>query len=357
MKSFNSVPVAHGAHDQSSGMHVIQTSKFGQSITRVKGRQILGQVQTGVLGMERGGKLYVSPISPGMLGGRLALLAHEYEQQKMLKVSVVYAPSVPTLTPGSIALTYAADDAVPLWPSGEESLQQASTHSAFLDTEVWEEARLELDPDDITKSFFTEPGADARLEAQGIFYVVATSTLPAATTSYGNLYIDFECEFQVPQLDTEIEPVNDGTITLQWASYFSTQTAPQIFWSGASFPNWSAALALTGSVSIANRLFFGYIESITGTPAPWCSSSVDTGAFVKGGAYWLRSKDSQDTTLQTAMIAFTTFEGAMQTAIFTAPAGGPGAGEAANDQLCYSNAGPHTGTVTFRVRAVHFIDV
>jgi hypothetical protein len=227
---------------------------------------------------------------------------------------------------------------------------QASTH-AFHDTQVWEEACLVIDPVDATRAFYTEPGTDARLSAQGVLYVIATSTL-AASSTFGSLYLEFDVEFRAPSLDTDIGAVNTGTLDIAWSAFSPTITTPILAWN-ISGPTATPSMSLTGSVALNRYIMFGVLSDvISGTPPLWCTQSVPSGSFSVGGGYFLFGRDALNTTAQTSYAIATSFEGITSALDYDTTTSGTG-----HDQLCYSNAGPHTATIRFTIRAILWADI
>jgi hypothetical protein len=178
------------------------------------------------------------PISPYALGGRLAYLANTFQMHKALRLFIRYVPNVPATTPGSLAFWYHNDDGQTVVPMGVTELQVGATHTAFVQTPVWESASIEVDVNDAINEYYDEESSEFRFSVQGFVKVVASGNLenqddPAQLT-FGNLYMDYEFQFEEPSLDTEISLIKQGHIA------FTSQTMVPTF----PFP---AYIALDGA--------------------------------------------------------------------------------------------------------------
>lgn len=235
-----------------SGMENAQTPfiRGGKQGLRVRGREYLGSVEVyndgiGTSGVLLGGRMGLYPISPFELGGQLSLMAQSYQEHKMLGAEVHYEPVVPATTTGAIALFFYADPTKQVNTIGLEGLKQAATVGTFIETPVWEEARMKLKLEDTLVKYFDEADSEARFTSQGVIEVIAASDLePAGTENfpYGNLFIDYEFEFYDPALDNDVDLVREGIAAIQM---FSTRPSnPTI---NGNSP-WSKYEALIGYV-------------------------------------------------------------------------------------------------------------
>jgi len=142
-------------------------------------------------------------VNPKTLGiSRLATASTLWERYKFKSLKFRYAPVAPTTAGGSL-LGYVDydtyDDITGL--SGDQNLQRAAAHFGEKPTKLWEDKFWEIkDVDPLTDLYIDTDGTDPRWTNQGRFLLLANSAIPAGTAC-GNIYLDYDVEFFIPQLE------------------------------------------------------------------------------------------------------------------------------------------------------------
>jgi hypothetical protein len=185
--------------------------KLGRMV-QIVGHQFLGSVAALDEDRQLGERMGMHVVMPDAFGGRLLLLSEEFEQHKVNKLVVVYAPVVPATTDGAILMYFRNDVATPTLDTGNDELVHASTHPSFEQCQVWEECHMAIDPSDCMKKYFDEETGDMRLEAQGLITVEAASGIAVGT--YGNLYLYYDIDFFGEELDYEVPDMPTGFLNL-----------------------------------------------------------------------------------------------------------------------------------------------
>lgn len=209
-----SVPLVHGSgHGGASEYENV--TKEGRSVT-VVGRQFFSQVGVRTTARTIGQRLDYGTVvmTPAALGGRLALLAEQFEEHKLNWAKIVYEPSVAATTAGAIAMYFRNDVATPTLDIGQDELMHASTHPSFVQTQVWEPTTMSIKPEDAQTKYFDPSSGDYRQEVQGIVQLLAASDLAIGT--YGSLYIEYSVSFFGEELDYSVfeTPSEVNTATL-----------------------------------------------------------------------------------------------------------------------------------------------
>lgn len=172
-------------------------------------------------------------INPHILAGRLGHFAQLYEQHKTRRLKLVYAPSVPATSPGSVAIYFRNDPGSTLIDTGHEELAHAATFPDFVQTSIWEEATLDVKPANSITQFWDDQTGDVRFEVQGVVQVLAASKLtldPSGNdgpSTIGNVYLEYEVDFFSPGLDYEVDVRPTTTITLSPPTGSGTRPADE----------------------------------------------------------------------------------------------------------------------------------
>ncbi len=255
----------------------VRSGKSPGRFIRTYGAEFIGEVYvpagTGTTyhGLVEGDRLPpgMVALAPDALGGRLALLAHEFEQHKLISARVTYAPSVPTTTPGAIAFWFQNEIGEPNTTTGRDLIAHAATHPSFVQTPVWQSASISLDPSDAIHRFFDEDDGDFRLQVQGIVQIIAASTLEIAAgeePTLGNLYFEYEFEFFAPALDFVIEDVSEMvcTVTSALNDVWTENEAIYALYSGSGATDINIAVTspTVTAATITDFLFYGTIIKV-----------------------------------------------------------------------------------------------
>jgi hypothetical protein len=281
----------------------------GQRSVKVSGQQFLTDVTTPTNGLsppdtDMGSHLSncLIPVSPVSLGGRLKVLSEAFQEHRALKMTVVYAPVVSATTSGAIAMYFRNDVGISTDQVGLRAFTHSASHNEFVETSVWEDAELVIDPEDVTLRYFDEETGDERLETQGIIGVIAGSNLPSGTT-FGNLFLRYEYEFFAPELDFAVEDVSNlSNSTFQVDSdTVVDEGSPVMFWVGGT-PG--PGVGPISSISFSNNDLPSFVIAVTlgpststtpaSTDAMWALMKYRTledpteRTFMPGQGLWMR---------------------------------------------------------------------
>lgn len=119
---------------------------------------------------------------------------------------------MPATTSGALFMCYRNDIGTKSIAVGRTEIMHASTLPSFAQFSVWQEAEMNIIPEDTTARYFDESENNFRVSTQGIIEVAAASTLADGT--YGNLFIEYEFEFFGEALDYEVTDVDTAVLTV-----------------------------------------------------------------------------------------------------------------------------------------------
>jgi hypothetical protein len=115
-------------------------------------------------------------------------------------------------------MSYYSDNAIAHADTGVGAIVRASTFEDYIQTPVWQECSMPLNIHDALKEYFDETTGEMRFSVQGTIDVYAASTIPFAAgsdpTPLGNIYLEYEFDFQDPALDRQIVLVHTQFSTL-----------------------------------------------------------------------------------------------------------------------------------------------
>jgi hypothetical protein len=179
-------------------------------------------------------------------------------------MTVHYCPTVPATQAGAIYIYFRNDVGCRTTVIGRAELLHAATVVPFAETQVWTEQRLSIRPHDILLEYFDESVNDFRMNTQGFIQVGAASDLDASTT-YGNLFLEYEFEFVGASLDYEISDVNTSLVTFLSSTYSShANGAPIVFTeTETGFPG-GTILGYRGTNLLTyGDIFYGVVTSVS----------------------------------------------------------------------------------------------
>ncbi len=264
------VPVAKGSQYRGGVMAERRWSDHEGFHIDVIGHQLLGSVYTksalAAQGQRLAGGIFV--MSPDALGERLLLLSQQYEQHRVKKLKLVYKPTVPSTEAGAVAFYFRNDPNTPMDITGVDELAHASTHPAFAQTQVWQDVSIDIKPSDATTKYFSTDTGDARFQVQGIVTVESASPLPASTT-YGNLYLEYEICFSGEELDYEVADVSSGSFAGAWLTFDTTTVQGDgvvLTMQAGGGPGALAEIVAGSAPPNVNYLLYGTVTGTAGTP-------------------------------------------------------------------------------------------
>jgi len=170
---------------------------------RFKGTDFLTSVTIGGTAAAAGDVLYTAVVNPAVLGvSRLATVSKLWERYKFRSCKFRYEAVCPTTTAGQL-IGYVDYDTYddPTGISGAQNLQRAAAHYGEKPVRVWDKTFWEIkDVDPLTDLYVDSDGSDPRWTNQGRLVVLAASAI-TSSTACGNIYLDYDVEFYIPQLE------------------------------------------------------------------------------------------------------------------------------------------------------------
>lgn len=255
-------PAAVGSMLQGNPFHEYEFQDRGSRKILVSGRDYLGAVKlTATTAV--GGRMLSVPVSPPSFGGRMSHFSQTFEQYKLRRMRVIYAPTCPTSTDGAVAMYYYSDPSQSMLPVGLAELQHASTHENFVQVPVWQQAEMEVDPKSATGSLYDEQTGDARLFIQGMIIIECAASMDAG--SFGNLFCEWEVEFWQEALDYDVGAVSYPLFNILGGATTAAVTEAQAILIRQSQAAGVLAISTGLTLSSApNYVFVGTIVQIQG---------------------------------------------------------------------------------------------
>lgn len=187
----------------------MSSSKDGHSC-RFRGTDFVQSVSSGT-GLSAGQVLISLPANPRMIGvSRLAIGSSVWERFKFRSLKFHYAPIANATQTGSLIgyVDYDVNDAPT--GTGDANLQRAFAHYGSQSCQIWgdpsKRTSWELkDIDPLTDLYIDSPSEDPHWTSQGRFVLLSASTV-AASLPLGNIFVEYDVEFFVPQI--EVTPVS-----------------------------------------------------------------------------------------------------------------------------------------------------
>lgn len=177
---------------------------FGQTDVLI-GTDFLQSVNTDSLGALDGDILVRALINPNAFARtRLSQFAPLYQRYRFRKLSFIWATTSSAFTNGGLIGFGDYDVDNLLTTDTPDNLNVAFAHMGQRVTQAWTVQEFPFGIVDKFTTLFTALGnEEARLIYQGVFYFIAEGTfLP--NIELGKLYIDYEIEFNIPQLALDV---------------------------------------------------------------------------------------------------------------------------------------------------------
>lgn len=248
----NMAPVAI-AHRQVSGKPKI-TMKDG--VTTISQKELIGNL-SGSVGWTIQATLQLNPGLPATFAW-LSRIARNFEMYRFKKLAFRYIPRCSTSTAGSVQLIpeYDASDSPPA------SEQEASSYSGCCEDVAWKEIVLQYRRDLMSladnwrfvRSGSVPAGSDIKLYDLGIFFA---ATADGGASAYGKLWVDYEVEFKIPQLEPgSLGPIPYGGSIV--AATFVGSANERPLGETQTFDAQDNGIAIDNSSPTFNRLVFSY---------------------------------------------------------------------------------------------------
>lgn len=207
---------------------------------RIRGTDYLTNITIGASPAAAGDVLFTTVVNPKTLAiARLATMSTLFERYKFKSLKFRYAPTCPTTTAGQL-LGYVDYDTYddPTGLTGIQNLQRGAAHYGEKPTQVWEGSDKPIfweikDVDPMTDLYVDSDGTDPRWTNQGRFVLLAASAI-TATTACGNIYLDYDIEFYIPQI--ELTPTNGFSYKIRGGG---TMSAADLFGTAPTIAVWN----------------------------------------------------------------------------------------------------------------------
>jgi len=242
----------------------------------LKGTEFLKSVGTDSLGTQPGDILAMVMINPSkFVKTRLLQFAALYQRYRFRKVRFIYEPIANATVSGQLIGFGDYDVDNLLLSDTPDNIRIAAAHIGQQICQLWEGRDFPFGVlDDFTTLFTSLAEAEARLIYQGVFYLIASSVIEN-DLACGNLYIEYEIEFNIPILAES--DVTDFQ-ALQLKSVGGTSDSLPLGTAPIVDPTFGLLSNLvysydpgTGTVTLTAAPLGQYIVSCEGTGGGWIS--------------------------------------------------------------------------------------
>jgi hypothetical protein len=249
--------IASPARVVSSPIH----PKYGVA-TRLQGCDLIGGVKVPSASNQFGtilANFYISPTS--FLGTRQAQLAPLWERYKYNSIRFHYVPAAGTTYAGQVVAMcdYDVDDNLSSVPSAQRP-QQVSAHYGSTACAIWQTMSTELNYVDNMSDWYTDDeavdNADLRLQNQGQYWLVLLDQVLDPTGNpiqsdmdIGTLYVEYDLEFYIPQLDNNQNPLAQEAWYYKAGAFANTASE-----SDSAFAGFCSAMSVADTGAALNPL-------------------------------------------------------------------------------------------------------
>ncbi len=253
-------PVATDGVVHFSGEDEYRTLEKDGEHARISGKLFLGPVQHPSYSQVTtdpivpiGSRLLLTSLSPDGLGGRLALLAKEFQQHKIIQARLTYVAATGSQANGQLALFFTNDTGTSGAPTGTDEFSHSTALNKGISFKLWDDCHLNFRPSLSLKKYTDDPKNP--LNSTGLIYL-ETATMIDFTSTHtasgllpvGNLFLDYEYEFYNASLSYNVQTRETHTISLT-ASAAQTPIGDYLSVLGITEPTGSA-----GPTTISNIL-------------------------------------------------------------------------------------------------------
>lgn len=194
--------------------------KQGNPVDVLCGTEFLSTITSKEVGNTQGAILFSAPINPSSFPlTRLAQFAPLYQRYRFRKLNFIYGAIAPETQAGQVIGFGDYDVDNMLTTDSPSNMNQAAAHIGERVNQVSEHALYPFGIRDSFTSLYTSlTEAEARLIYQGVFYLLAASSLPN-NLQLGNIYLEYEIEFSINQLQVSavdkltLNSYCNGTVT------------------------------------------------------------------------------------------------------------------------------------------------
>lgn len=187
---------------------------------RIQHREYVGDVGTNTSGFAI---VNTANINPGLAGvfPWLSLMAQNFEVYEFHKLKFIYQASCPTSQAGTLymALDYDAGDSAP------QNKAELMSNMSAVSSSIWASNSITYDTNmrqymsnRFTRNASLASNLDVKTYDAGNLYVAIEG---AATTSPGNLYVEYDVSLRIPQIPSNLEAASSLKITFAGTSQMS----------------------------------------------------------------------------------------------------------------------------------------
>lgn len=282
-------PLAAGSFAQTTGVYGMKPLMGGDG--RVIGMRLRGCDYVGSITVDSeplGTTLFnmsLNPMDEAWSGTQLQQQARLFERYRPVRVCCMVEPCCPATTAGQTLAFVDPDPDDPVTAVSVQGIQAAASHQGAGVAQVWQLNACSLVFDPATADYFADAdGSDERLISPGSFRVLANTVMPAATT-ISSLYVIWEYEFRVPQLDDNNDgpgiAVGSGVTGFTDTLPFGTGTWADMAAGGELFNTFTLSYATSANGAAGSTFYrlpegnYLVIISMAGTSSPTILLTVD----------------------------------------------------------------------------------
>lgn len=257
---------------------------------RIRGMDYLGslEVDQEVAGTQLR-SLDLNPFSSDWNGTQLQVQARLWERYRVKRIVGMVEPACPATTAGQISSFIDPDPDDEFNLTGTKAIQAASAHQGSDVAQLWGMCCAGYAFDEQTQDFYADAdGSDARLISPGTWRILANTDMPAATVA-GSLYVAYEYEFKISQLESVVDAG-------QWASLYNAGTNENLPLGSGTWNSvfedgtlTTPSLVPTGPVGAVNHIYglppgsYMLLIGMTGTAMDQPIVQVDGNNYTQNG--------------------------------------------------------------------------
>lgn len=249
--------------------------KLGSGV-RLKGSDYVAPITTGAGIAAPGSVLLDVLVSPGEFDStRVQQIAALFERYRVRSWTFWYIPAVPSTIAGQILAYPDYDVADSL---GTLPLNEAMAHMGSQLFNVYTETPIQFDRVDPYTDLFTDAeGADPRLTYVGRLRYLTAVALQASTT-FGTIYMEYDIDFYLPQLQTGTLSVTAPDVFLKTVASSAVNVATGSNVPGLALDNLAVGTSLQNYGS--GNIFSAIFRSDAASPGTTLDGSTFSGAGV-----------------------------------------------------------------------------
>lgn len=189
-----------------------------------------------------------------LAGTRLELFGAMYEKFLFRNLRFHVVSAAPATASGSYILAYDRDVSDPTPPATIAGSKQLLSYEGSCEANIWEPLTINCPLDNPDAGYYTNSSnGDERLFSQGQLYLWQLVGASAANLSF-TIWVEYDCEFFVPQLETPIESKNStSNISLTPTDYGPSGPQVDNLLSLLNNANWTSNAITTTNGPLAGK--------------------------------------------------------------------------------------------------------